>query len=175
MANRTGRNFWFQAWIDAKLRHERMSIDAQDLTQLCSGQSSRRVAYQLNDGVSEITESWKADILILPDSEGVETSDNREREVHSVIIITTKAAPFGKVPLNGSLRAGQKSLQLRESHHLSRKKFVHRPIKKFFFYHVGSILNIVVVYGIYSTIYYDITTILRMSSQSTWKDRYFHK
>ncbi|MFV9646430.1 MAG: hypothetical protein ACNYWU_11465, partial [Desulfobacterales bacterium] len=40
-------------------------------------------------------------------------------------------------------------------HHLSRKKFVHRPIKKFFFYHVGSILNIVVVYGICSTIYYD--------------------
>jgi hypothetical protein len=48
--------FPFQAWVDAKLRHERMSIDAQYLTQLSGGQSSRGIAYQLNDGVSEISE-----------------------------------------------------------------------------------------------------------------------
>nr|AAU82578.1 hypothetical protein GZ18F2_8 [uncultured archaeon GZfos18F2] len=33
-----------------------------------------------------------------------------------------------------------------ESHHLSRKKFAHRPIEKFFFYHVGSTLQLMIIF-----------------------------
>ena len=78
----------FQTLINTKLRHERMSIDAQDLPQLSGGQTSRGIVYQLDDCIFEISKSGKTDILIFPDSERIKTSDNRERKVFPIMVIT---------------------------------------------------------------------------------------